>query len=108
MTAGLIEKTLYEFGVPARVVGFRIGPTVTQFAVEPGFVERPGTDGEIQRQKVRVSQISALTRDLALALSAERLRIEAPVPGRSYVGIEVPNSRSTVVRLRSILESEVF
>ncbi|MEN6410306.1 MAG: DNA translocase FtsK, partial [Anaerolineaceae bacterium] len=96
------------FGVPARVVGFRIGPTVTQFAVEPGFIEKPGADGEMMHQKVRVSQISALQRDLALALSAERLRIEAPVPGRSYVGIEVPNIRSTLVRLRPILETEAF
>lgn len=107
-TAGLIEKTLAEFGIPAHVVGFRIGPTVTQFAVEPGFVEKPGQDGSLQKQKVRVAQISGLARDLALALSAERLRIEAPVPGRSYVGIEVPNNRSTVVRLRSVLESEAF
>ena len=108
LTAGLIEKTLAEFGIPSRVVGFRVGPTVTQFAVEPGFVEKPGLNGSIQKQKVRVSQISGLARDLTLALSAERLRIEAPVPGRSYVGIEVPNSRTTVVRLRSILESEAF
>ncbi|MEN6408666.1 MAG: DNA translocase FtsK, partial [Anaerolineaceae bacterium] len=54
LTAGLIEKTLSEFGVPARVVGFRIGPTVTQFAVEPGFIEKPGADGEMMHQKVRV------------------------------------------------------
>ena len=109
-TAGLIEKTLAEFGIPAKVVGFRMGPTVTQFAVEPGFVDKTGTNGESEagRQKVRVSQISALSRDLALALSAERLRIEAPVPGRPYVGIEVPNTRSTVVRLRPILETDVF
>lgn len=60
------------------------------------------------RQKVRVSQISSLSRDLALALAAERLRIEAPVPGHSYVGIEVPNSTTTPVRLRPILESEAF
>jgi S-DNA-T family DNA segregation ATPase FtsK/SpoIIIE len=110
MTAGLIEKTLAEFGIPAKVVGFRMGPTVTQFAVEPGFVEKPGGNSESEgnRQKIRVSQISALSRDLALSLSAERLRIEAPVPGRPYVGIEVPNSRSTVVRLRPILETEAF
>ncbi len=110
LTAGLIEKTLAEFGIQAKVVGFRVGPTVTQFAVEPGFVEKsPGSiEGEAARQKVRVSQISALGRDLALALSAERLRIEAPVPGRPFVGIEVPNSRSTVVRLRPILETEIF
>jgi len=108
LTAGLIEKTLAEFGIPAKVIGFRIGPTVTQFAVEPGYVEKPAPDGALLRQKVRVSQISGLNRDLTLALSAERLRIEAPVPGRSYVGIEVPNARSTVVRLRPILEMEAF
>jgi DNA segregation ATPase FtsK/SpoIIIE, S-DNA-T family len=108
LTAGLIEKTLAEFGIPAKVVGFRIGPTVTQFAVEPGFVEKPGTEEANARQKVRVSQISALSRDLALALAAERLRIEAPVPGRPYVGIEVPNARASVVRLRPILENEAF
>ncbi len=108
LTAGLIEKTIAEFGFKAKVVGFRIGPTVTQFAVEPGYIEKPGPDGSIQKQKVRVSQISALARDLTLALSAERLRIEAPVPGRSYVGIEVPNSRTSMVRLKSILESDSF
>ena len=107
-TAGLIEKTLAEFGVPAKVVGYRTGPTVTQFAVEPGYIERPGSNGDGAAQKVRVAQISALSRDLALALSARQLRIEAPVPGRSYVGIEVPNNRSAQVRLRSILESEAF
>lgn len=103
-----IEKTLAEFGLPVRVMGYRIGPTITQFAVEPGFIDKTGPDGEGIQQKVRVAQISALQRDLALALSAERLRIEAPVPGRSYVGIEVPNPKNTVVRLRSLLESEAF
>ncbi len=108
MTAGLIEKTLSEFGIPAKVVGVRVGPTVTQFAVEPGFLEKNGVEGEVAKQKVRVAQISALSRDLALALAAERLRIEAPVPGRPYIGIEVPNPRASVVRLRPILESEAF
>ncbi len=108
MTAGLIEKTLSEFGIPAKVVGVRVGPTVTQFAVEPGFLEKNGVEGEVAKQKVRVAQISALSRDLALSLSAERLRIEAPVPGRPYIGIEVPNPRASVVRLRPILESEAF
>jgi S-DNA-T family DNA segregation ATPase FtsK/SpoIIIE len=108
LTAGLIEKTLAEFGIPAKVIGFRVGPTVTQFALEPGYVEKQGTEEEMVRQKVRVSQISALSRDLALALSAERLRIEAPVPGRPYIGVEVPNSRSSLVRLRPILETEAF
>jgi DNA segregation ATPase FtsK/SpoIIIE, S-DNA-T family len=108
LTAGLIEKTLAEFGIPAKVVGFRMGPTVTQFAVEPGFTEKPGSEGEANRHKVRVAQISGLSRDLALALAADRLRIEAPVPGRPYVGIEVPNIRSSVVRLRPVLESEAI
>lgn len=107
-TAGLMEKTLLDFGIPARVVGYRQGPTVTQFAVEPGFVERTGPEGEVTRQKVRVSQISALSRDLALALSAERLRIEAPVPGQSFVGVEVPNDHSALVRLRALQESDAF
>ncbi|HEX9012018.1 MAG TPA: DNA translocase FtsK, partial [Anaerolineaceae bacterium] len=101
LTAGMIEKSLADFGIPAKVTGYRVGPTVTQYAVEPGYLEKPGPDGQLAQQKVRVAQISALSRDLALALSAERLRIEAPVPGRSYVGIEVPNNRSSVVRLRS-------
>ncbi|HWQ04947.1 MAG TPA: DNA translocase FtsK [Longilinea sp.] len=103
-----IEQTLAEFGIPARVTGYRVGPTVTQFAVEPGYVEKIGPDGNLQRQKVRVSQISALARDLALALSASRLRVEAPVPGRSYVGIEVPNPNTSLVRLRPMLESDSF
>lgn len=109
-TAGLIEKTLSEFGIPAKVTGFRVGPTVTQFAVQPGFIKKPGatTEEEAQLMKVRVAQIAALQKDLALALSAERLRIEAPVPGRAYVGIEVPNQRSSVVRLRPVLESDIF
>ncbi len=108
--AGLIEQTLAEFGVPAKVIGFQVGPTVTQFQVEPGFIEKPGaSEEEIARQrKVRVSQISGLARDLALALSAERLRVQAPVPGRPYVGIEVPNSRSAIVRLRPVMETEKF
>ncbi len=109
LTAGLIEKTLAEFGIPAKVVGFQIGPTVTQFAVEPGFVSRSANgEDEAVRQKVRVAQIASLSRDLALALSASSLRIEAPVPGRPYVGIEVPNTRSSLVRLRPILETEAF
>ncbi|MDY6845716.1 MAG: DNA translocase FtsK, partial [Chloroflexota bacterium] len=104
MTAGLIEKTLDEFGIPAKVVGFRTGPTVTQFAIEPGYIDKSDDD----RQKIRVSQISSLQRDLALALSAERLRIEAPVPGKSYVGIEIPNTNSAEVQLRPLIESEAF
>jgi S-DNA-T family DNA segregation ATPase FtsK/SpoIIIE len=106
--AGLIEKTLADFGLPARVIGYRTGPSVTQYAVEPGFVEHGGAEGESRRQKVRVSQISALANDLALALSAPTLRIEAPVPGHAYVGVEVPNRQASLVRLRPLLESEAF
>ncbi|NIS82079.1 MAG: DNA translocase FtsK [Anaerolineales bacterium] len=108
LAAGLIEKTLADFGLPVRVIDFRTGPTVTQFAVEPGYIETVVSDGEVRRQKVRVSQISSLASDLALALSAPTLRVEAPVPGRAYVGIEVPNKRPSIVRLRPIIESESF
>ncbi|HSN93596.1 MAG TPA: DNA translocase FtsK, partial [Anaerolineaceae bacterium] len=105
MTAGLIEKTLADFGIPAKVVGYRVGPAVTQYAVEPGFMDKANSE---EKQKVRISQISTLNKDLALALKAERLRIEAPVPGKSYVGIEVPNAIHEVVHLRPVLESEAF
>jgi S-DNA-T family DNA segregation ATPase FtsK/SpoIIIE len=108
-TAGMIMKTLSEFGIPATVIGFRVGPAITQFAVQPGFIKKPGTDEEdVQQMKVRVAQIASLQKDLALALSAERLRIEAPVPGKPYVGIEVPNPQSSTVRLRSLMEAEAF
>jgi S-DNA-T family DNA segregation ATPase FtsK/SpoIIIE len=106
----MIMKTLSEFGIPATVIGYRVGPAVTQFAVQPGFMKKAGSsdDDEAQQMKVRVAQIANLQKDLALALSAERLRIEAPVPGKPYVGIEVPNPSATVVRLKPILESEAF
>jgi S-DNA-T family DNA segregation ATPase FtsK/SpoIIIE len=103
-----IEQTLAEFSLPVKVVGYRIGPTVTQFALEPGFTIKTAADGTVTKQKVRVGQIAALTRDLTLALSASRLRIETPVPGRPYVGIEVPNSDGFIVRLRPIMESDEF
>lgn len=108
-TAGLIMKTLADFGIPATVIGYRVGPSVTQFAVQPGFIKKPGSDEEdVLQMKVRVAQIAALEKDIALALSAQRLRIEAPVPGKPYVGIEVPNSHSSVVRMKTLLESEAF
>ena len=76
-TAGMIEKTLAEFGISATVIGFRVGPTVTQFAVQPGFMKKPGASEEEDRQiKVRVNQIASLQKDLTLALSAQRLRID--------------------------------
>jgi len=104
----LIEQKLAEFGVPVKVIGYRVGPAVTQYAVEPGYTEKMGVDGRMTRQKVKVSKISSLSRDLALALSAQRLRVETPVPGKSYVGIEVPNNDNAFVRLKPILDSDEF
>lgn len=101
--ARLIEETLASFGAPAQVVEINSGPTVTQFGVEPLFLEtRNG------RTRVRVSKIAALADDLALALAAQRIRIQAPVPGRSYLGIEVPNDQMALVALREIVEGEGF
>ncbi len=96
----LIESTLDDFNVPVKVVHVESGPTVTQFGVEPLYLERGG-----QRRKVRVNRIVSLADDLALALAAPAVRIEAPVPGRPYVGIEVPNLEKTDVGLRDLLES---
>ncbi|HOV05782.1 MAG TPA: DNA translocase FtsK [Anaerolineaceae bacterium] len=104
----VIERKLAEFGIPVKVIGYRIGPSVTQYAVEPGYSERIGPDGKTVRHKVKVSRITSLSRDLALALAAQRLRIESPVPGKSYVGVEVPNVDSAFVRLKPLLASETF
>jgi len=104
----IIEETLNSFGVPAKVVEVNQGPSVTQFGLEPGFVERKESDGKIRRSKVKVNRISALADDLALALAASPIRIEAPVPGRSLVGIEVPNVSISMVSLYSVIESESF
>ena len=103
-----IEKTLEEFGVPARVAGYRVGPTVIQYAIEPGFVEKVDETGSIVKKKVRVSHIVRLKQDITLALSVDRLRIEAPIPGHAFVGIEIPNTNSILVRLKQILRSELF
>jgi S-DNA-T family DNA segregation ATPase FtsK/SpoIIIE len=104
----LIEETLASFGVPAKVVEVNQGPTVTQFGVEPGYLERRNSNGRVTRSKIKVSKIANLTNDLALALAASPIRIEAPVPGRSVVGIEVPNSEIALVALRTVLENEIF
>lgn len=101
--ARLIEETLASFGAPAHVVDISRGPTITRFGVEPDFLEtRSG------RTRVRVSKISSLADDLALALAASRIRIQAPVPGRAYVGIEVPNTEISRVAMREVLESDSF
>jgi S-DNA-T family DNA segregation ATPase FtsK/SpoIIIE len=106
--AQIIEETLQGFGVPAEVREINVGPAVTQFGVEPGYIERPGPDGTVRRHRVRVSKISSLVNDLALALAAAPIRIEAPVPGRPIVGIEVPNSKVSLVSVRGVLESDAF
>jgi len=101
--AKIIEDTLRSFGAPARVVDIQRGPTITQFGVEPEFIEtRQG------KTRVRVSAIARLVDDLALALAAPRIRIQAPVPGHGYVGIEVPNPEISLVALREVMESESF
>ncbi len=104
----LIKQTLEEFGVPVEVVSIKEGPTVTQFGIEPGELVRELRNGEVLRRRVTVSSILRLSNDLALALAAPSLRIEAPVPGRPYVGIEVPNAAKTMVNLRNILEAKEF
>ncbi len=104
----IIEQTLADFGLPAQVTEIRRGPAVTQFGVLPGYIDRPGPDGETRQQKVRIGQIASLQKDLTLALAAPRLRIQAPVPGRGVVGIEVPNDETSIVRLRPVIESETF
>jgi len=108
LRAAVIEETLASFGVPARVMEINVGPVVTQFGVEPGYIEAPGSNGQIRQRKVRVSKIYGLANDLALALAAAPIRIEAPVPGKSLVGIEVPNADVSLVSLRSVLESDAF
>lgn len=100
----IIKETLAQFGLPVEVVEVRVGPAVTQFGVEPGFVAR-ARSGD---RKVRVNQISQRTQDLALALATPRLRVEAPVPGRPFVGIEVPNEDIQVVGVREVMESSAF
>ena len=105
--ARIIEETLNAFGVPVNVVEVNKGPVVTQFGVKPGYVIRR-VRGEEKRMKVKVSKIQGLSNDLSLALAASPIRIEAPVPGRDIVGIEVPNQSISMVTLRSILDSEEF
>ncbi|HXF68979.1 MAG TPA: DNA translocase FtsK [Thermoflexus sp.] len=101
--ARIIEETLRSLGVEARVVEVERGPTVTLFGLEPGQISRGG-----RSTRVKVGQIAALADDLALALSARAVRVLAPIPGRGLVGIEVPNERAALVRLREVMESEAY
>ncbi len=128
-SAQIIVDTLASFGVDARVAEINRGPSVTQFGIEPGWevktrqVAVRGTDGkplldddgqpvtkteEVGRTRVRVNRITRLANDLALALSAPSIRVEAPVPGRPVIGIEVPNAETSVVALRGLLESDEY
>ena len=101
--AKVIEETLNSFGAPAHVVEIHRGPTFTQFGVEPDFVQT--RNGQM---RVRVNKITSLSDDLALALAAPRIRIQAPVPGRRYIGIEVPNEETELVSLREGIQSKSF
>ncbi|NHZ71827.1 MAG: DUF87 domain-containing protein [Aquificales bacterium] len=104
----IIEETLADFHLPALVTEIQRGPAITQFGVEPGYIQKTGSDGVVKEQKIRINQIASLRPDLAMALAVTRLRIQAPVPGRGVVGIEVPNNEISLVRLRAILESDAF
>ncbi|MFH0847246.1 MAG: DNA translocase FtsK [Chloroflexota bacterium] len=119
--AKLIEDAMKSYGVEAKVVQINVGPTVTQFGVEPGWdrktkeIKEKDKDGvikvrteEVDRTRVKVERITSLANDLALALAASSIRIEAPVPGKSVVGIEVPNTVFSIVSLRSVIESSGF
>jgi len=117
----LIEETLASYGVEAKVVQINAGPTVTQFGVEPGWdrkfkeIKEKDENGNVQirleevsKTRVKVDRINNLANDLALALAAPTIRIEAPVPGKGFVGIEVPNMTSDMVSLRSVVETNAF
>lgn len=103
----LIENTLLEFDIDVDVVDVRVGPTVTQYALQP-YRETTNTEGEVSFSRTRINKIASLSSDLALALSARRLRMETPVPGQNYIGIEVPNRKPSVVALRSVYESRAY
>lgn len=90
-----LEDTLASFGVAAKVVNITHGPAITRFELTPG----PG---------IKVSRIVNLTDDLALAMAAVGVRIEAPIPGKSAIGIEIPNAETTPVTLRSLIDAPVF
>lgn len=91
----IIHKTLENFGIPVEMGEVNVGPTVTQFTLKPA-------------EGIKLASITALHNDLALALAAHPIRIEAPIPGRPLVGIEVPNQKTALVSLREMLESEEF
>ncbi|MDP3880708.1 MAG: DNA translocase FtsK [bacterium] len=93
--ANIIKRTLESFGVPVEMGEINIGPKVTRYTLKPA-------------QGVKINRITALSGDLALALAAHPIRIEAPIPGKSLVGIEVPNKQASIVRLGSLLSYPEF
>jgi len=103
----MIQDTLALFGVPADFEGAYKGPAVTQYLIKPGYLERT-VQGETKRIKIKVAKIASLANDLALALAAPSVRIEAPIPGTNYVGVEVPNQEGNIVGLKELMESDVF
>ncbi|MCS7178717.1 MAG: DNA translocase FtsK 4TM domain-containing protein [Anaerolineae bacterium] len=100
----IIEETLASLGAPVKVREINRGPVVTQFGVEPLFV----ANSRGKETRVKVAKIASLADDLALALSARTVRIQAPVPNKGLVGIEVPNEEVALVALRDIIESEAW
>ncbi|MCY3936352.1 MAG: DNA translocase FtsK [Chloroflexi bacterium] len=102
--AQIIEDTLRSFGAPGRVVAINSGPVITQFGVEPlHWEQRSG-----KRSRVKVGAIAQLEKDIQLALGARTIRVEAPVPGKGYVGIEVPNKTAALVSLRDVMDTDEF
>ncbi|MEA3273432.1 MAG: DNA translocase FtsK 4TM domain-containing protein [Patescibacteria group bacterium] len=93
--AAIIEKTLDSFGIDAEVIDIKVGPTVTQYAVHPS-------------EGVKIAKIVALQNDLSMALAAHPIRVEAPIPGKSLVGIEIPNKKFALVHLRNLMEDAHF
>lgn len=102
--AQIIEDTLAAFGAPGNVIEINSGPVITQYGVEP--LQQTASTGK--RSRVKVGDIAKLDKDLQLALGAKSIRMEAPVPGKGYVGIEVPNPLAARVSLRDVLESESY
>ena len=94
-TAAKLQKTLYSFGVSAKVENVSVGPTITRYELKPA-------------EGTRVSKIANLADDIALNLAAETIRIEAPIPGKQAVGIEVPNKEKEAVHLREVIQSDEF
>ena len=95
INSAILKRTLQNFDIQVEMSEVNIGPTVTQYTLKPA-------------EGIKLSRITALSSDLSLALAAHPIRIEAPIPGRPLVGIEVPNRVRTVVRLRNLIEHQNF